>query len=247
MNDPFQMQPELRYGAPVCDQILTGRYFTVGYSWYFRQAKWALGIINRMAWNVTDLPDVERNNYFRADLRIPRRFRAGLGAYVGSGFDRGHLVPSADQDLVEIQNSETFLLSNMSPQHPDLNRRIWRELEDATRKLDARKDILETYVLTAPVFYFGETINTIGDENEEYGIDVPIPHAFVKSVLAEDVRGRLSLWTFEMKNQRLDGKLEDYLVVTYDAEQLVGGRFWDRISGSDIHEQKKNPIPMWDY
>ena len=40
MNDPFQIQRELRYGAPVCDQILTGRYFTIGYSWHFRQAKW---------------------------------------------------------------------------------------------------------------------------------------------------------------------------------------------------------------
>jgi len=36
MNDPFQMQRELRYGAPVCDQILTGRHYTVCYSWYFR-------------------------------------------------------------------------------------------------------------------------------------------------------------------------------------------------------------------
>lgn len=247
MDDPFQMQPELRYGAPVCDQILTGRNFTIGYSWYFRQAKWVIEIINRKAYNVSDLPDVERNDFFRADLRIPRRFRAGLGAYKGSGFDRGHLAASANQDLVEIQNSETFLLSNMSPQRPGLNRRLWRELEQAIRTLDARPDILETYVLTAPVFYFGETIETIGDETEEYGIDVPVPHAFVKSVLTEDNRGRLSLWTFEMKNQDLDGALEDYLVVTYDVEQVVGGRFWDRVSGSDLHEQKRKPAKMWMY
>lgn len=247
MDNSFQMQPELRYGAPVCDEILTGRYFTIGYSWYFRQAKWALEIINRDARNVSDLPDVERNDYFRADLRLPRRFRAGLGAYKGSGYDRGHLVASANQDLVEIQNSETFLLSNMSPQHAGLNRRLWQKLEKAIRTLDAREDILETYVLTAPVFYFGEVVETIGDEADENGIDVPVPHAFVKSVLAEDVRGRLLLWTFEMKNQQLSGELEDYLVVTYDAEQLVGGRFWSRVSGGDLHRQKKYPKDIWDY
>lgn len=39
MNNPFQIQPELRYGSPACDEILIGRYFTIGYSWYFRQAK----------------------------------------------------------------------------------------------------------------------------------------------------------------------------------------------------------------
>lgn len=244
MNDPFQIQPELRYGAPVCDEILTGRYFTIGYSWYFRQAKWTLEIVNR---NQHILTQSERLDNFRADTRIPKRFRAGLGAYKGSDYDRGHLVASANQDIQEIQNSETFLLSNMSPQRPQFNRRMWRDLEIAIRKLNDRKDVLETYVLTAPVFYFEKTVKTIGDAADEYGIDVPIPHAFVKSILTEDIKGRLSLWTFEMENKRLTGNLEDFLVSTYDAEQLVGGRFWDRVSGGDLHEQKKKATKMWSY
>jgi len=223
MNDPFQIQPELRYGAPVCDQILTGRYFSIDYL----------------------LTDVDRRDHFRADTRVPGRFRASLDAYRRSGFDRGHLVASANQDTQEIQNSETFLLSNMSPQVPNFNRQKWRQLEASIRELNDRKDVLETYVLTCPVFYFGEVVETIGDASDEYGIDVPVPHAFIKSVLVEDIRGRLSLWTFEMKNQDLDGDLQDYLVVTYDAEQVVGGRFWDRISGGDLHEQKKTPQAIW--
>lgn len=244
MNDPFQIQRELRYGAPVCDQILTGRYFTIGYSWHFRQAKWVLEIVNpnaKFEW------EVDRRDNFRADVRIPHRFRAGLNAYKGSGFDRGHLVGSANQDELEIQNSETFLLSNMSPQKPDFNRRIWRDLEIAVRRLNEKPTILETYVLTAPVFYFDRKIETIGDEDDKYGIDVPIPHAFVKSVLAEDRRGRLKLWTFEMENKQLTGNLEDYLVVTYDAEQKVGGRFWDRVAGGDLHKQKSKPRKMWTF
>ena len=244
MSDPFQIQRELRYGAPVCDEILTGRYFTIGYSWYFRQAKWVLEIVNpnmKFEWEIED-----RLDNFRADIRIPRRFRAGLKAYKGSGYDRGHLAPSANQDELEIQNSETFLLSNMSPQKPNFNRRIWRDLEMAIRKLNAKSNILETYVLTAPVFYFDQKIETIGDENEKYGIDIPVPHAFVKSILAEDRRGRLKLWTFEMENKQLSGSLEEYLVVTYDAEQKVGGRFWDRVAGGDLHSQKRKPGKMWD-
>jgi len=244
MNNPFQIQPELRYGAPVCDEILTNRYFTIGYSWYFRQAKWTLEIVNRNKYLLTE---AERMNNFRADIRIPKRFRAGLKAYVGSNYDRGHLVASANNDILEVQNSETFLLSNMSPQKPNFNRRMWKNLESAIRKLNDKRSILETYVLTAPVFYFDRKIITIGDENEKYGIDVPVPHAFIKSVLAEDKKGRLKLWTFEMENKQLSGNLEDYLVSTYDAEQLVGGRFWDRVSGGDIHNQKKNPKKMWTF
>lgn len=249
MNDPFQMQPELRYGAPVCDQIMTGRYFTIGYSWYFRQAKWVLELINP---NQHLLTQTERKDHFRADIRIPKRFRAGLEAYSGSGFDRGHLAASANQDELAIQNSETFLLSNMSPQHKDFNRKIWRKLEKACRKLNEKKkpdgtrEILATYALTAPVFYFDRKISTIGDDQNDYGIDVPVPHAFVKSVLAEDHKGKLKLWTFLMENTELDGELGDYLVKTYDAEQLVGGRFWDRCSGGDLHLKKGSTNTMWD-
>lgn len=244
MDDPFQMQRELRYGAPVCDQILTGRYFTIGYSWYFRQAKWVLEIVNP---NERFLTKTERENNFRADLRIPRRFRAGLKAYVGNNYDRGHLVPSANMNEINIQNSETFLLSNMSPQSGGLNRGMWKKLEDAVRTLNRKKSTYETYVLTAPVFDFNRTVKTIGDRKEKYGIDVPVPHAFVKSVLAEDSRGRLKLWTFMMENKKLTGKIEDYLVKTYDAEQYVGGRFWNRVAGRDLHSQKRNPRKIWDY
>lgn len=247
MDNPFYMQPELRYGAPVCDEILTGRFFTIGYSWYFRQAKWALEIINRNHFLVgTVLTPVERLDNFRADIRIPKRFRAGLDEYKGSGYDRGHLVSSANQINQSIQNSETFLLSNMSPQLKDLNREMWSQLEEKVRVLNAKPEILETYVLSAPVFYFQRPIETIG-KPDDLGIDIPIPHAFVKSVLAEDNKGRLSLWTFLMENKELTGKIEDYLVKTYDAEQLVGGRFWDRISGTDMHDQKRNITAIWDY
>lgn len=244
MDSAFYIQPELRYGAPVCDEILIGRYFTIGYSWYFRQAKWTLEIINRNDYIPTEQ---ERANNFRADVRLPYRFRAGLNAYRGSGYDRGHLVASANNDILEIQNSETFLLSNMSPQKPNFNRKIWKKLEEAVRALNDKKEILETYVLTAPIFYFDRKIETIGDPNDDLGINLPVPHAFVKSVLAEDSKGKLSLWTFKMENDELDGKIEDYLVNTYDMEQLVGGRFWDRISGTDMHPQKKTPIKIWDY
>ncbi len=55
----------------------------------------------------------------------------------------------------------------------------------------------------------------------------------------------MKLWTFEMKNKRLTGELGDHLVNTYDMEQFVGGRFWDRISGGDLHAQKSSFPKMW--
>lgn len=247
MNDPFQMQRELRYGAPVCDQILTGRHFTIGYSYFFRQAKWALEIINPLE-RLLDkkFSDGERQDNFREDQRIPWRFRSSLGAYRGSGFDRGHLVGSANLRETNLQNSETFLLSNMSPQRPEFNRKIWRELEEAVRELNSHHNVMETYVLTAPVFYFDKVVETIGDRQAEHGIDIPVPHAFVKSVFVEFSNGSFKLWTFKIDNEaQTDKNLSDFLIKTYDAEQYVGGRFWDRVSGGDLHKQKMSTGEMW--
>ena len=71
--------------------------------------------------------DAERADNFRPDYRLPESFRADLEDYHRSGYDRGHLAASANHRDNDLQNSETFLLSNMSPQHADLNRRIWRD------------------------------------------------------------------------------------------------------------------------
>lgn len=251
-NDPFQMQRELRYGAPVCDQVLTGRYFTIGYSWYFRQPKWTIEIVSRGGKEfVADVFNKsERLDNFRADVRIPHRFRASLDAFKGSGYDRGHLVASANGNLRAIENSETFLLSNMSPQDPDFNRQGWRKLEEAVRELNDRDEILEVYVLNCPVFDFTKPIEMIGNKGDKFGIYIPVPHAFVKSVLAEDHRGDLKLWTFMIDNEKVTKPLSEYLIKTYDAEQYVGGRFWDRVAGGDMHAAKGGEgtaklAPMW--
>lgn len=246
MNDPFQMQRELRYGAPVCDQILIGRHFTIGYSYFFRQAKWVLEIIDPNSTILgEEFANGERMENFRADQRIPWRFRASLGAYKGSGYDRGHLAASANLLESDLQNSETFLLSNMSPQKPQFNRQIWRKLEESVRDLNEYEHVMETYVLTAPVFDFDKPIKTIGDREDEYGIDIPIPHGFIKSVFAETDDGDFILRTFKIPNEPQTDKLSAFLIKTYDAEQYIGGRFWDRVSGGDLHQKKKTPGEMW--
>ena len=87
---------EIRYGVPAADQILYNRHFVIGYSYYFRQAKWALEIVDPDVID-DDKTDAERADNFRSDYRVPEMFRADLEVYKGSGYDRGHLVPSADQ------------------------------------------------------------------------------------------------------------------------------------------------------
>jgi endonuclease G len=106
MDLPY-LRRETRYGLPAADQIMVNRHYVLGYSYYFRQAKWALEIVD------PDNPSLDRLDNFRPDYRIPEIFRADLVDYVGSGYHRGHLVASANKIETELQNSETFLLSNL--------------------------------------------------------------------------------------------------------------------------------------
>lgn len=190
------------------------------------------------------LEDVERLNNFRSDFRIPKRFRADLSDYRRSGYDRGHLVASANQDDTNIQNSETFLLSIMSPQAPSFNRQVWRKLEAAVRTLNDQDHVLETYVLTGPVFDFFAPISLIG-EGDDNGLSIPVPSHFYKCVLTEEISGSLNMWAFEMKNDRLDGDFADFRVSTAYIEQRVGIHVWDNLFGPEMDGEKRQIRDMW--
>jgi endonuclease G len=235
------LTPETRYGCPAADQILINRFYVVGYSYYFRQAKWALEIVDP---DKKDLDEVERLNNFRPDFRIPKRFRADLSDYRQSGYDRGHLVASANQNDEDLQNSETFLLSNMSPQKPDFNRRKWQDLEKAVRRMNAKQSVLETYVISGPIFDFNDPITLIG-ENDDNGISIPVPSHFFKCILTENRNGKLYMWAFEMRNAGLIRELKEYRVTTSYIEQRVGINLWDKLTGPEIEQEKNKLRAMW--
>ncbi|MEM7477021.1 MAG: DNA/RNA non-specific endonuclease [Planctomycetota bacterium] len=126
-------------------------------------------------WRFVD-PDhagLERLDNFRTDYRIPPMFRPDMVDHKGSGYDRGHLVSSANQRETELQNSETFLLSNMSPQVPMFNRGIWKDLEGEVRRLNEKEKVLETYVICGPVIYFDQPVESVGSEDDN-GVSIPI-------------------------------------------------------------------------
>lgn len=229
---------QARYGMPAADQILVNRHYVIGYSYYFRQAKWALEIID------PDNLGLTRLDNFRPDFRVPAMFRADLVDYRGSGFDRGHLVASANQRETELQNSETFLLSNMSPQASQFNRGIWKELETEVRRLDAKERILETYVICGPVFYFDQPVQSIGT-NDNNEVSIPIPNAYFKSVLAENDRGTLNMWSFLLPNEPTAEPIESFRVPTTKIEQYTGIELWNRLQGRKIDSEKKRVRSMW--
>ncbi|HMT06602.1 MAG TPA: DNA/RNA non-specific endonuclease [Pyrinomonadaceae bacterium] len=101
------------------------------------------GTINWTAWFTTakDLGDDRDRPRFEADRTLPNGFRrVQYYDYSGSGFDRGHIVPSADRLADERLNEQTFLMTNIVPQTKSLNQFPWQKLESYARSLARRGD-----------------------------------------------------------------------------------------------------------
>jgi endonuclease G len=67
------------------------------------------------------------------DEQIPVEYRSTYEDYHYSGFDRGHICPSADRLQNRSMNRQTFCYSNMHPQYNALNAFVWADMETKVR------------------------------------------------------------------------------------------------------------------
>jgi endonuclease G, mitochondrial len=112
------------------------------------------GIPNWVSWRLTAnnlaiRGTSKRQNDFRPDPDLPSDWLATTPRdYTGSGFDRGHLTNSEDRSSNPIDNSATFLMTNIIPQSPDNNRGAWVQLENYCRELVRTGK--ELYIIAGP-------------------------------------------------------------------------------------------------
>lgn len=106
---------------------------------------------NWTSWHVTstDLGSTGRQDNFRQDTTLPTGwYQVVSSEFSGSGFDRGHMCPSADRTSSVAENSATFLMTNMIPQAPKNNQVTWANLENYSRALVNQGN--EVYIICGP-------------------------------------------------------------------------------------------------
>jgi len=110
------------------------------------------GESNWVSWHLSTswLGSAPRQDDFRADTTLPAGWYQVQGTdYSGSGFDRGHMCPSADRTSTVANNSATFLMTNMVPQLPANNQGVWADLESYCRTLVSQGN--ELYIISGGV------------------------------------------------------------------------------------------------
>ncbi|HRO98904.1 MAG TPA: DNA/RNA non-specific endonuclease [Flavobacteriales bacterium] len=181
------------------------------YSEAHEQAKWVAHIAAQ---------DLVSGNLARIDSFLPdplvRTGTAVTADYWNSGYDRGHLVPSADMRWNAEALQATYYYSNISPQLPELNRGTWAELEDWVRRY-VNFSGHRVFVVTGPVLRDGlPTLQKADRKNE-----VSIPEYFWKVIADLDGEQPKAIG-FVMRNAVNEYPPISYAVPVDSVEALTG-------------------------
>lgn len=148
--------------------------FSIGYSEWRQSAVWAQWLLVGL-----EHPGGQRPKNFRQDSRLWLSNHSD--AYLNSGFDRGHLAPNYAMSKAHGRQAQldSFLLSNISPQQPNLNRKLWQRIEELETDVWLPKS-KRLSVTTGPLFE-GEKIRLPNGPE--------IPTAFYRVVWADTSQG----------------------------------------------------------
>ena len=214
------------------DEYIEHSAMILKYSEDHEQAAWVAHMI---------LPDIASGNHSRSnDFREDPKVSTGTAVeedyflkfmqpdstyeYDGYGYDRGHLAPSADFRWSGQALSESYYYSNISPQLPEFNRKLWADLESALRHYVITHNV-PLHIVTMPVLDDGLS------RVERSINEVSIPKYFIKvAVDLEHDRGI----AFMMPNAESVDVLSSYALTIDEVEERTGYDLFNLIKSSNI-------------
>ncbi len=178
----------------------------------------------------------KRPSGFKADWRSI----AGVSHidYTSSGYDRGHMAPNyvIASRYGKSAQQETFLMTNITPQKPTLNRKSWQRLEEIIGN-DFSKWHGDFWVVTGPIFT--EHPKTIKHTQ------VAIPKAFYKILIKPTAPGKpaISLAFIFPQEAKANVDLMAFVTSIDDIEAQTGIDFFSKFEDDfeDALEADKMP------
>jgi len=205
-------------------------FYTLSYVEQHEQAEWVYYILSEELAGGTQT----RTNNFRSDPLV-KTISASLADYQASGYDRGHLAPAGDMTINVTAMSESFFMSNMSPQLPGLNRGKWKNLEALFRGWTIDHGPL--FIVTGPIFE--DNLGKIGENG------VTIPGYYYK--IAYSIRDNKMIG-FVMPNKKLDRSIQSFVVSVDYIESKTGLDFFHQLEdNNEVALESRIAPELWDF
>ncbi len=195
------------------EKILVRRGYTVSYNLKHNLPNW-------VAWELTPDKLIEResrSDKFLPDPDLPEDVAVTTDDYKRSGWDRGHMCPAGDNRWHWRAMQESFYMTNICPQHHNLNRGDWKELEEACR--DWAQQEGRIFIVCGPILY-RQQHKTIGHEHR-----ITVPEAFFKVILCPDSNPPRAIG-FIYKNTSGNHPLDSYVNSVDQVERITGIDFF---------------------
>ena len=212
----FQGVPKaLEYSMATYTRILRNQAYMVGYSDFKGNPLW---IVYKLTPPPQNAQHLKRPDGFGVDWR-----NLGLitsSDYTNSGYDRGHMAPNHAIALLygKEAQQETFLMTNITPQKPSLNQKLWQHLEAMELESFAPK-FKELWVYTGPLF----DAKTTYLKSSHW---VEIPDAFYKIYVGIKHNGEIKTLSFIIpQNAKMTDSFEKYVVNIDEIERKSGFDF----------------------
>ncbi|ALM51588.1 DNA/RNA non-specific endonuclease [Halomonas huangheensis] len=206
--------------AQTFTRVLRNDGYLVGWSDFRVGALWASYTLqDRGDVNIGPRPD------FDADWRT--LWPVSTSSYSGSGYDRGHLAPNYAMAVNggEAAQQDSFLMSNMLPQRPKLNRQLWQRLEAVVMDHFLPR-FGRLQVITGPIYAPMEWASV--ESWTRLALDrvgfIEIPQSFYKIVVVPGETPRAVAFIMPQDVQG-DEPLSDYLVSIDEVERRTGLNF----------------------
>ena len=179
-----------------------------------------------------------RTNAFVADQSL-----GGTGArpddYVGTGYDKGHAAPDGDLSYTQQVEYESFLMTNMYPQHGSLNRGIWKLLETSVRGWAVQLN--QSYTIYVGAMYGA------GDEFIGKNKDIIVPHSYYKIVINNQT-GAVAGWRFPHTKPyvNLGNDLTKFRVPVADIMKEAGVQYAFPANAKEVQPGQEWPVNFGD-
>lgn len=181
------------------------------------------------------------------DPNLPVADRWEQDDFVQSGFDHGHICPSADRQYSTEANKQTFYMTNMQPQYGKFNQKIWAEMEGMVRSWTPKGAADTLFVCK------GGTVDKESQIIKRLNNRMIVPKYFYMALLLKSKTSSgfsyraMAFWienenkdltaTDEYKQQGKSAFLKQYVITIDDLEQRTGIDFF-----CNLADEKENSV-----